>query len=335
MALSPGPFPRWTITQQQLQPGDVLLSCGAEALSQLICKVDGGWYSHAAVWDGNKVVEATDNGVERRVLADDMKQQWYIDAYRWHRLPPGGEVLGHPTYPWAPPVKNEVDDIVTQRPNFAYDELVMSALVIWISKLPQKRWLRIAVRLLLGKVEAWLHDRVFTQPGKHSMVCTEVATTSFWKAKTSPDYAIYVLVDGTRDSKSITAVVPPPLAPGGPGAVPPRPDSPDERIKWRYGQLYLKSSAGMDPQQLADFARAHAQARRGPALRLQAGGPSLPPGCVTPRDLQRSPSLDFVGRISEESGPVVSGTIPGILLSLVWDAVKRRVKCCFGNFWRT
>ena len=68
-APAPPPSPTTQPSPPTLCPGDVLLSCGREALSQLICKVDGGMYSHAALWDGHKVVEATARGVVRRVIS--------------------------------------------------------------------------------------------------------------------------------------------------------------------------------------------------------------------------------------------------------------------------
>ena len=70
-----------------LRPGDVLLSCGTEALSILISRLDGGDYSHSAVWDGAKAVDATPDGVVRHDLQHDMDEQWFIDAYRWHSPP--------------------------------------------------------------------------------------------------------------------------------------------------------------------------------------------------------------------------------------------------------
>ncbi|HEY4953707.1 MAG TPA: hypothetical protein VII02_02360, partial [Gemmatimonadaceae bacterium] len=196
-----------------LRTGDVLLSCGCEALSQLIRRLDGGDYSHAAVWDGKCAVDATENGVVRNNLSDDIKEQWYIDAYRWHSPTPGSTDLGDATYPWDPVIARS-NRIVDARTKFAYDELLMGALVIALSKEPTDKWLRWSVRLLLSRVEEWVHEQISARRGTTAMTCSETVAVSFDEAE-PPKYTIEVKVDPARDYLILalaSAGAPPPHA---------------------------------------------------------------------------------------------------------------------------
>ncbi len=65
------------ITLNDVEIGDVLLSCGRGELSRAIRLLDGGDYSHAALCvnlderDGPKIVESTRKGVVENPLAPD------------------------------------------------------------------------------------------------------------------------------------------------------------------------------------------------------------------------------------------------------------------------
>ena len=194
MPATPAPPP--FLDPSELRPGDVLLSCGDEALSELIRRLDGGDYSHAAVWDGKCAVDATEKGVVRRDLKKDTDAQWYVDAYRWHSRPPPID-LGEPSYPFQPVIARS-DRIVDARTGFAYDELLLGALVIAVSKKPPDRWLRMAVRLLLSRVEQWVHEHIDARRGTIGMTCSETVAVSFDEAA-PPIYAIEVDLDRDRD----------------------------------------------------------------------------------------------------------------------------------------
>jgi hypothetical protein len=291
-----------------LRPGDVLLSCGDEALSELIRRLDGGDYSHAAVWDGKQAVDATARGVVRRDLSDDIKAQWYIDAYRWHSPPPDSADLGHATYP-PDPVIARSDRIVDEHTKFAYDELIMGALVIALSRKPTDKWLRISVRLLLSRVEEWVREHITAKPGTTAMTCSETVAVSFDEA-VPPKYTIEVDVDPDRDYQA--------FAPAPPPARRTHVFSSYDALKRRYAELF-------------------AEAEPNTALRLQAAAVALrgvgasvdlPPGSVTPRDLQTSPSLTLLGRLSETKEPpdTVSHSTLRLLLAVIREYWPHRTK---------
>jgi hypothetical protein len=276
------------ITKADLRPGDVLLSFGdpTDWIDRLIIKLDDGIYSHAAVWDGTHVVEATLHGVVRTTLEDEQTQA-YLDVYRWQSLPPDVHVLGDPPYP-SQPVTDAADKIADSGTQYSYYKLMLAAFVVGVSKIPPDDETRAFVRTLVDKVAAWVlaHE-------KHGTTCTEVVATTFWDADASAArrYAIGILVDGSRDFEAIEDVA---AGPSGPWA---NRLSEYERDKRKLLALFLRASSSMQRGAFKAWADAQAEAlKRGPGLR-KGGGPDVPLACVTPRDLERSPNLKCVGRL--------------------------------------
>jgi hypothetical protein len=72
------------IDASELQPGDVLLSFGDSEISEGIVELDGGRYSHAALWSGAEVLESTLPEVRAASLAECAAHARYIDVFR-HR----------------------------------------------------------------------------------------------------------------------------------------------------------------------------------------------------------------------------------------------------------
>jgi hypothetical protein len=318
------------IPKSDLRPGDVLLSCGTAAISELIRRIDGGLYSHAAIWDGQFAVDATDDGVVRRPLEKDEAVQWFIDAYRWHEPPQNGPDLGSPKYP-AQPVLDETDKIVDQGTQFAYDQLVLAALVIWLSNRPTDKWLRRAARLLLSRFEVWFVERI-RKPGKISMVCSEIVARSFDQARRPPDYSIEVIVDGSRDAAAIAAAVKRARAiPVGVAAtMPDTSDSAYDALKRRYGEILVQNTTtAVERQRLLEFAAANILTDTNTTRLMRAGDGGIPPSCVTPRDLQRSPNLRLLGRLSENPAPALPKSTFKLFLMLLKEFSEFKVKRAF------
>ncbi len=74
-----------------LQPGDVLLSLGIGKTSTAIRMLAGGDYSHAALWSGERVIEATTPRVQEHTLEESLKNhpREYVDVFRYEAIPPG------------------------------------------------------------------------------------------------------------------------------------------------------------------------------------------------------------------------------------------------------
>lgn len=317
------------IPMSALRPGDVLLSCGSEALSELIRRIDGGLYSHAAMWDGEFAVDATANGVVRRPLEKDEAVQWFIDAYRWHEPPEIGPDLGSAKYP-AKPVLDETDKIVAQESKFAYDQLLLAAVVIWLSNRPTDKWLRRAARLLLSRFEVWFVEMI-RKPGKTPMVCSEVVARSFDEARRPPDYSINVIIDGSRDSAAIAAAVKRQRSLSA-GAAPTLPDTPVssyDALKRRYGELLVEGKTEDEKERLLEFAEANAVTDANRVRLMRAGDGGIDPSCVTPRDLQRSPNLRLLGRLSENPPPSLPKSSFMLFLILLREYLGFKAKRVF------
>lgn len=268
----------------------MLLSYGSDNdwKDRLIIKLDNGIYSHAAVWDGECVVEATLHGVWRTTLEDE-ETQAYLDAYRWRPSPPNGHVLGDTDYPYEP-VTQEADTIAASGAKYSYGKLMLAALVIGVSKVPPDSITRALVRKVLNELAAWV--LALEKEGKRGTTCTEVVATTFWDASPQRRYAINIRVDGSRDSEAIRAVAAGPRGPRLPGPV-----SSYERDKRECLALFHKAASSLQRDAFRRWGDAQASAlERGPRV-AQGGGPDVPLACVTPRDLQRSPDLQCVGRL--------------------------------------
>ena len=282
------------IFESDLHPGDVLLSYGSDAdlIDIVITTLDDGDYSHAAVWDGDCVVEATLRGVRRSTLKEELTQQ-YVDVYRWRPTPPTAHVLGDERYPYQP-VTAEADRIADAGLKYSYSKMVLAGLVIGISKVPVDAEMRGRVRYVANALADWVLS--LKKKGKGSMTCTEVVSTTFWDASPDRLYAIDIIVDGSRDIETIKTAAKGPLRPP---AKPPLSD--DERDKQRCFELFLETAPGVRPEALAAWADAQSRALTFGPRPAKGGGPDVPLACVTPHDLQRSPDLKCVGRLTKRA----------------------------------
>ena len=288
----------------------MLLSFGSDKdwIDRLIRKLDDGIYSHAAVWDGTCVVEATLRGVRRSTLKEE-EHQSYIDAYRWQPTPPAGHVLGDTAYPYGP-VTAQADKIADAGLGYSYSKLVLAALVIGVSKVPFDAPMRAFVRIVADGLAAWVLD--LKKKGKQGMTCTEVVSTTFWDASPDRRYAIDILVDGSRDIETIRAA-----AEGPRRARARQPVSHDERDKRKCLDLFLQTAPGVRRAALTAWADAQSRALKFGPHATKGGGPDVPLACVTPHDLQRSPDLKCVGRVSPPPGAALSDTTPADLSRLL------------------
>lgn len=73
-----------TAAGPELRPGDIVLSLGDRTLSKGIKEISGGLHSHATIWTGNGVIEATLPRVHEIGPAEFAAKTEYMDALR-HR----------------------------------------------------------------------------------------------------------------------------------------------------------------------------------------------------------------------------------------------------------
>jgi len=187
------------VSLDDLWPGDVLLSRGRNKLAELICAVDGGSYSHAGVWDGQCVVEATLGGIFGNPITHALESQHYVDVYRFER---DGQLLGAAAWP-AAPVIAQARSFLGE--SYAYADLLMAVVVVSLGR----RTSVPAMKLALGRLGAAAGQQVAAKVFGHEVargakVCTQVVAAAFHDAAASPlhRYALDILVRGSGGAEA-------------------------------------------------------------------------------------------------------------------------------------
>lgn len=281
------------ITFGDLAPGDVLLSCGDSDLDLLITQVDRGDYSHASLVveapggsGGPRVVEATTNGIKCDSIDVDMDAQYLVDAYRY--VSPSGFRFGDPGWPSAP-VLEQANGFVGGA--YAYDRLLMAGVALFAAEASQanpdvEALLRVGGMLLAEGLESWVHGAHGS--GKTPMTCVQVLTSAFWQADASPAGRYGLQVQLVRPDVALAARA----------SAPPSPAVEE----WRRMRARIKTAIDAA---LPDGVATHAampvrpMAAAGTGLVLTAGSPQCPAAQCTPRDLQTSPTLEFLGCLKD------------------------------------
>jgi len=356
LSQNPSPaLPKIPFPPQNLQAGDILLSCGRDPISRFICEMDNGKYSHAAVWDGSCVVEAADSGIRKVSIEHEMKIQRYVDVYRWHTDSTPPIMLGAPGYP-PDPVITRADQMAASGAGYSYSELLMGALIIWVSKRPKSIRLRLALRLLGDEIDRWIQGLI-ADPEKQGVTCTEVICRSFQEAKRPPNYGIYVYIDGSRHFRPIPAawltanqsgvVAANAFQAGNPALLLPefqtaaptlwtpvmpvsstQSSTPPDATAEKFGNLFLQAVGGLNGAQLKTLGVINAQDVRfasgtpGQPVRALAGT-DVPLVFITPRELQCSPNLKYMGRLPGTLKRFLPGSLWLDMFAMIWDALMR------------
>ena len=277
--------PPRSIALSKLQPGDVLLSRGLGDLSDLICEVDGGSYSHAALWDGERAIEATLGGVHANPIEHALRSQRYVDVYRFHRE---GGWLGTEGWP-AEPVVEQARRLVGGR--FAYADLLLAAVVVALGRPTTAAAMNLALCRLGGHAGHYHASKLFTPMDSptDAQTSTQVVAAAYHTAPAAPEHR-YALDVCRRDGRA-----------AGSGR-----DRESAELEADYLELSLqwRLRVRTGAPALADAIEriVHAGAD-GPVERgVRAGARALAVCCVTPRDLEQSASLERLGRLSERPG---------------------------------
>lgn len=254
-----------------LQEADVLLARGTGIISDLIAKSDGGKYSHAAMWSGDGVIQATAAGITCTPLAGK------FDVYRPIALPPEGakEI-----------VKLALDEL---KGHYAYGELVLLGL-LFLPGLRVRGALANQVLDAIGgttakKLNEWLDENV----GKNVRVCSELVASCFYRAGAKHQFALRVLETKDRPKPTTYVGSDDDVSRGRPQLA--AADADVDAAAASCDRLLTEASERAIPSDDGD-----------PPRRLLAGSIAFRPngdkvGVVTPGDLQFSPSLKFIGTI--------------------------------------
>lgn len=169
---------------KDLLPGDVILSRGictgkGLCISDIIVALDGGDYSHAAVFDGKHFVQATTKGVVASEPVRQIEHQSYLHVYRFL------DSEGNPLDVSLPslPVTNASHTMLGMP--YAYDELVLVAMLVIMRKVTSISLLKDIIELFGGvaltKLREW-YEKHIKHSESRSVICSEVVAQSFWDA---------------------------------------------------------------------------------------------------------------------------------------------------------
>lgn len=305
MSLRP-PDPK-RITTADLVPGDVILSCGpsTDALDNLIKLVDQGDYSHTSLYIGVNqdkgdpnygnpmVVEATKGGIKYDPISVDLDAQDLVDVYRY--VSPDGHHLGDPGWPVQPILDRAMTFVGA---DYAYDELMLGAVVLLAAQKSSNDpdWdalLRLCGMLVARGFLDWLNGA--KNSGKTPMTCVEVATTAYWLADpVKHQYALQVQL--VRSDGNVAPMAPQRvLAPADMEKI----RSVTSQIQDAFARTsprHLAMAAGQAPSK-----NQAKMAAMPPPPPQTVGGAML--GLCTPRDMETSPTLTFVGCLQDKNAP--------------------------------
>ena len=150
-----------TIPAAQLQAADVLLFRGTGWLAKAIRFFDGTDFNHAGLYMGDpSVAEALKPGVVRQSLVESLKGRQRVIARRLINPPPT-----------MTPVTAVAETVLAAGHRYAFEQLLLLALLCLTRKLPMTPWLRPLVRKALDAA-AGLLAGILGQ-GKEPMICSE------------------------------------------------------------------------------------------------------------------------------------------------------------------
>jgi hypothetical protein len=178
------------IDASALQAGDVLLSYGDGTISDVIRLIDGGHYSHGALFDGTKIVEAGLRGVVSTPLEAEIREQKYVDAYRFHS--DQGVPLASPGWP-ADPIVNRAHCYLNRGTAYANNQLYLVGVLILLKR-SFNRVEKAILQAVLKEVFD-LYKRIHEGGETKSVVCSELVYRSFNEA--SPEHKYDLTIRGT------------------------------------------------------------------------------------------------------------------------------------------
>jgi hypothetical protein len=258
-----------------LQDGDVLLYHGTAFISRMILLLDGGDYSHAAVFRANHITEALGGGITINQVAASVASCKFVDVYRFVK---DGEKLGSATYP-IPPLNTAIENYETHPQRYAYEQILLLALLCSTRKLNAVTHMP-GFAMIVRNILDTASDEVakIIGAGKEPVICSELVYRCYSDADTNGKYKLPIC---GADITQMMAFMQP--------AVPAEPEVAD--IQARAADFLLNYYAAKHPKQ--GSAPPAAAALPTAEVQMMAAVANF----VTPRDLQFSPNLQLKGTL--------------------------------------
>ena len=278
------------VQASELKPADILLSAGEGVISRVIMRCDGGSYSHAALWSGKGVIEATSNGVCETELYQA------FDVYRATSLDAGV----------AAKVVEAARASIGRR--YAYTEMLLLGLLFSVSLRPSRPLFSEAVARLGSKAESlkrWL-DKLQGSKAE-PRVCSELVAASYATAN-APLLILEraerpQLAQSLGNSSSLEAATG-----SGKQLEDPAPSDELRELSRACRELF-----GVTPPSAIATGYEGVRTLLGGNIGRNSQGQPL--SLVTPADLQFSKSLVLVGRVEATIAPALEGPSSDAMLT--------------------
>ncbi|WP_428566984.1 MAG: hypothetical protein ACP59X_07135 [Solidesulfovibrio sp. DCME] len=182
-----------TIKAKELKAGDVLLYHGETLLGRLIRFFDGKPVNHAGLYLGDgKVGEALGQGVVKTDLAQSIKGDT-VWAYRLKTTPPG-----------LAPVLAVADKVLAEGPRYAYEAILLLALLATTRKINLTPVLSVLLRGILDKAASLLAN--LRLKGQQPMICSEFVFRCYDEALPAPVDAYTLEIPGRAYPGGLTGL---------------------------------------------------------------------------------------------------------------------------------
>ncbi|AKL96297.1 hypothetical protein CACET_c28520 [Clostridium aceticum] len=256
-----------------LHHGDVLLCRGEGWLSDLIVLFDGGIYSHAALYAGKEdnihyVIHATKKGMLKMELAL-LSSETFTDVFRFNK---NSHKLGDEGYPYEP-VISIGQHYVDEKTKYAFDHLILLALLGITRKIPLDVTSKKIMRSILDNATAYIFEML--DKGTTPMVCSELVYRCFDEADLEKKYQLGIETLTIEDLKDTLK---------------------KEVLKIKDSDEIAQELDKELMEAKEKFVEAWSKVKQGENT---IHGLPLDPAsaCVTPKDLEKSPDLQKIGRL--------------------------------------
>lgn len=272
-----------------LKPGDVLLvytDPTALSVSWWVRQLAGGWYSHAAFFDGATIVEAyKKGGVSETPIGERIRRSHYVDVFRF--VSDDDEEMGTPGWP-PDPVAEAVSRYLGSP--FGTNDLLFGTMIAITRPIDLPGGLEAHFRDFLDRAMNAIQDFVSSEAEEH-ITCSELVYRGFSDPPPPPHYRLTIDMTHKGFDTDVLNPLPWVLRPGAEGA-----------------------AGGLEPE---TFERLQEVARRYVALKERSGWQQIPEEAllvggeartgldavadyVSPDDLCRSPNLREIGRADKD-----------------------------------
>ncbi|GHT47149.1 hypothetical protein FACS189440_06840 [Bacteroidia bacterium] len=181
------------IQNSDLKAGDILLYHGKKSwISKAIRKLDGTEYNHAAIYDGEQVIEALSKGIVEKNIADSITDSDPVTVLRLN------------------PEQADMLPVVTVAKNYlgkpyAYEQILLLVVICLFRKIKMNKIVAKVVEFILEKTAVLLLN-TFVRDGKDALICSELVYRSYNEAdKTEGTYKIHI--DRTSEKSGFTQSV--------------------------------------------------------------------------------------------------------------------------------